>query len=335
MKNIKKYTVMSLAAMMIATPVLASAENGGLVIMPINAPIETNSNVEVENINSYTSYKGTITEINDVEGRISIFVTDNVEDPYNGYIFHINKENIIVDGKSEEIVTADKLEKGMTISAYYPLNTPMALSLPAQLTPSLIVIEDLENIKNFKVSKFDEELLSADKMLKLNISENTKILDREGNETEEIKNKDLLVIYTVSTRSIPEQTQPQTIIVLDKEEKVTELNKININNKEISLKTSIYTNKDNIVMVPLRSIVEELGYEIKWNNESQSLELIKGAQWFNITVGQDNYNFAKMIVKLGAAPEIHESSTYVPMNFINEVLQYNINVSEGLLNITE
>ena len=64
-------------------------------------------------------------------------------------------------------------------------------------------------------------------------------------------------------------------------------------------------------MLPLRDIAEALEYEIKWNNESKTAELNKRHNGTAITIGEDNYNFAKMLIKLGTAPEVKDSSTYV------------------------
>ena len=89
-------------------------------------------------------------------------------------------------------------------------------------------------------------------------------------------------------------------------------------------------------MIPLRQISEALGYEVAWNNETRTAELTKGAQWTSVTIGEDNYNFAKMIVKLGIAPEIKEGSTFVPFTFLEEVLKVNLEIMEsGMINITE
>ena len=42
------------------------------------------------------------------------------------------------------------------------------------------------------------------------------------------------------------------------------------------------------------------------------------------------YNFARMLIKLGAAPQLIDSRTYVPATFIEEVLKAEVEVAEGL-----
>ena len=66
----------------------------------------------------------------------------------------------------------------------------------------------------------------------------------------------------------------------------------------------------------------------------KTAELTKGAQWTAITIGEDNYNFAKMLIKLGTAPEVKDSSTYVPFSFLEEVLRVRVEITEkGMIEI--
>lgn len=84
--------------------------------------------------------------------------------------------------------------------------------------------------------------------------------------------------------------------------------------------------KDGTTMVPLREIAEGiLGLDVKWNNESRSVEIGSGPQWTSITIGENSYFFAKMApFKLSQAPEIKDDLTYVPVEFFSEVLRYEI-----------
>lgn len=85
-------------------------------------------------------------------------------------------------------------------------------------------------------------------------------------------------------------------------------------------------------MIPLRLVGESLGYEVSWNQETKTSELVRGPQWTALTIGEDNYNFAKMLVKLGTAPVLIEDRTFVPMSFIEEILKAEVEVMpEGLL----
>lgn len=111
---------------------------------------------------------------------------------------------------------------------------------------------------------------------------------------------------------------------------------LSVNGKSFaSDQTAIYRSQ-NQIMVPIRTIAEEFGYALTWNSENLSVELAKGNQWFQLQIGADQYNFARMIVKLGTAPELTDSKTYVPLAFITDVLQANVQVGEtGTISISE
>lgn len=354
MITMKKIGSLLLAFSLVATPAMINADNmdKNLDVKLINAKLE----VEEDMV-----YEGYIGNINDKEDSISIWVLEEKEDNpqealtlSKGRIFHISEDVFLLSDKTMDKVEADYLEKGMKVLVYYKANTPMTMSLPPQATPDGIVVRENKNSRSIKVSKFDDELVSLDNKLKLNIQEDTIIVDKNGEklEKEDLKGKDLLVFYSVTTRSIPAQTSPHTVIVLNNEtdedleleEDITVFDKILIDKEEEKtvkvLENVIYKNENNVLVIPLREVGEALGYEVKWNGEKRSTELIKGAQWTAVaigegTVGEDNYNFAKMIVKLGTPPVLKDSTTYVPVNFIEEVLQIDVSIEDGMLKIQE
>lgn len=335
MIKFKKILVLSLVATMTLSPmtILANDVVEPMMIDPISQV------VDMENMAGYIKYHGKITEINKNEKYLSIRVMDDESNPYNGFIFYIFEDVILLDDMTKDFIDKDALKVGMEISTFYSKNTEMLLSLPGQLTPGVIIVRNSEEFVDIKVDKFNKELISADNMLKLNISEDVEILDLTGKEInkENLEDKDLIVFYTFTTRSIPAQTTPVKIIVMDSKEdiKVEEINildKIIINEKQTLLESSLYKSEEGIIMVPLRQVAEALGYEVTWNGETQTVELTKGAHWTIVKIGEDNYNFARMIVKLGAAPELKDSKTYVPVNFLEEVLQKTVEVTkEGTL----
>jgi len=96
-----------------------------------------------------------------------------------------------------------------------------------------------------------------------------------------------------------------------------------INNKGINPEnTKVYQNENGFIMVPLRIIGEKLGYEVKWNGIDKPIEIMKGAQYTSIKPGEDYYFYGKMApITLGIAPEIKDSVTYVPLQFLNDILK--------------
>ena len=332
----KKCVVLSLATCMTLSPIVANANNHIENAVPISTTIEIAQS-------EYITFEGKISEINSDGKYFSILVENDLENALNSIVLHISEDVMLLSDKTKDFIDKDALKKGMKISAYYHKDTAMAMSMPPQLGPDAIVVRENDNPVAIKVDKFNKELVSIDNMLKLFPSDDTIIIDEQGNkvEKENLAGKDLMVFYTISTKSIPAQTTPEKIVVVEREKnkieaKVKVLNKIMINEKEISLNNSLYINEDGTLMIPLRQIAETLEYEVKWNNETRSVELVKGAQWTSVKIGEDNYNFAKMLVKLGTAPKIKDSSTYVPFNFISEIMQLDTEVTkDGVIKINK
>lgn len=352
MKISKQIIALSMATCLTLTPLAVSANNEKEVIdmLPISAEVINEKPEEL--VAEYDEYTGKIVEITEKEELISILVKDS-EEEFNGEVLHLNKDVIILNSKTKENMKMEDLKEGMKVTRFAHKNTPVLLSMPGQLTPQVIIVNE-EDTGSVNVSKFNVDLVNAENTLKLLVEEETIIVNEAGEKVEkgDLVNRDLIVFYSVATKSIPAQAPVQKIILMDQEEELIEeteeeveeseklkeisvLDKIVIDEKEISLDKELY-NKDGMTMIPLRQISEALGYEVAWNNETRTAELTKGAQWTSVTIGEDNYNFAKMIVKLGIAPEIKEGSTFVPFTFLEEVLKVNLEIMEsGMINITE
>lgn len=110
-------------------------------------------------------------------------------------------------------------------------------------------------------------------------------------------------------------------IVISKENKIIDLS---------NLKTY---EKNGTIMVPLREVAEDfLDLEVKWINETRSVEIGSGPRWTKITIGENSYFYAKTApFELSEAPEIKNDLTYVPIEFITEVLGSKINSDDDLI----
>ena len=166
----------------------------------------------VEPAVNYLSFAGTITDIRGDEGQRAILVQDE-NNADNSIVFNLSDDVLLLDANSREVLKAEFAE-GQRVTAYYPENTPTTLSLPPITTPKVIVLNS-EVIPGFvHMATFDETLTSSDGQLKLNISTKTKVTDGKGNPVTTLANRDLVVFYTTSTKSIPAQTTPERIFVM-------------------------------------------------------------------------------------------------------------------------
>lgn len=102
---------------------------------------------------------------------------------------------------------------GDRVTGFYDANAPAPLIYPPQF--QAVVMNKVTTNYFVKVAYFDQYLVSEDGQLRLNLSEETKILLENGQLFEgDLRNRNLIVVYGPTTRSIPAQTRPYEIIVL-------------------------------------------------------------------------------------------------------------------------
>ncbi|WP_024833226.1 copper amine oxidase N-terminal domain-containing protein [Ruminiclostridium josui] len=275
-----------------------------------------------ENQVTLSSFTGTVKEITDYKGvKGSKFAL--VEDQ-NG-----EQANLIISSNTY-VINNEKIEVGALITGYYNGNAPSLMIYPPQYKAEVVNVAS-SKVQCIKIDRFNKDLISADNMLKLNISKETEIISQDGKAFGgELANRNLVVLYGISTRSIPAQTTPDKIVVLfekvveptDNEEAILSGNiasmNIVVNNKTIEA-PSAYTNKTGTVMVPVRAIAESLGFDVNWDGKTRTVMLGKG---IFMTIGKDNYIYMRTApIQLGTAPEIIDGKTFVPLSFFKDVLR--------------
>ncbi|MBP2028268.1 hypothetical protein J2Z35_002069 [Acetoanaerobium pronyense] len=326
-KTMRRLAAVTLVGSLAAYPVMGFANQETL---PLNiedevVPIRL-ENKEVKK-SLYGKLEGEVFKVENLEHFDRIFL--NTKD---GSEIHLNVDKTpIYSLESMSKVEKSSIEVGDTLQAFYDVTMPMILIYPPQYSPKVIVVMDSDS-RSLKVSKFDEDFLSTEKdminNLKLNIGENTIIEDLEGNtdfSAEDVKNNELMVFYTATTRSIPPQTSPQKIIVLPEikdeghvivEEPVeTEIPQAV---KEIIESQSYYSN--NSRMVPVASIGNALGYNVVWNAQERKVSLTKYENTIEVLVDTNQYIVNGRWIKMPVNTEIRDSRTYSEENFIEFLL---------------
>jgi len=102
---------------------------------------------------------------------------------------------------------------GDSVTGFYDANAPVPLIFPPQYRA--IVMAKNTPTHNVTVDFFNRQLVSSDGNLKLNISLDTQILLENGQLfNRNPANRNLIVVYGATTRSIPAQTTPSQIIVM-------------------------------------------------------------------------------------------------------------------------
>ncbi len=106
-----------------------------------------------------------------------------------------------------------QLQIGMKATFYYRADAPAPLIYPPQFS-AVVVVPEQEG-RFVYAGSFDEELISADASLQLNMEDAVQVVTTNNQKfLGNLANKDLVVSYTNSTRSIPARTTPEKIVVL-------------------------------------------------------------------------------------------------------------------------
>lgn len=261
--------------------------------------------------------------------------------------FNITDETLIFDSEGNK-KTKEDLTKDVKIKAFVYANAPALAIFPPQYTPKVVIITDETKPNNVDVDTYVESEIFGDvtnkqNMIALNIADTTVIENEKGEKVEKdtLAGNDLVVFYSIMTMSIPGQTTPSKIVVLDKQDDIedqTQDTKIDMSSiKKINVKdnTIDYTSVtvDGKYLVPLRDICEGLGLKVEWSNELQSV-LINNI--YGLKIGNKEYIKGKMApIQLEQAPALivndNTGVTYVPVEFFTDVMECTASVDGDTL----
>lgn len=301
--SMKKIAPLAITALLFSGAAVASA----------NEAVDTNAitqNIAMEQAQIQPSFIKVTGIVEEVEVRnYGTYYTIKDGENING--FAVSKETLVFDNTGK-VAT---LQKGDRVTAYTYANKPMILIYPPQYSPEVVILETAEP-GNVAVDFFDKDLVNLDYMLKLNIGTETSIQSLSGKavNANDVAKKYVLAFYTVTTKSIPAQTVPSKVVILDT---ITEM-PIQVTIQDIIEKDFYQVN--GTTMVPLRIIAEKLGYQV--TSTGKGAIISKGAVSFTITRGEKTYGYNKALLQFNVAPALLEpGKTYVPEEFVEELMK--------------
>lgn len=110
------------------------------------------------------------------------------------------------------VVDNAPLRTGLRVTAFYDSSLPVPLIYPPQYQAAFI--GRTEPSETLMIAYFDQNLVSLENQLKLNIDPDTRVSTANGQRYScNLGDNLLLVYYSASTRSIPAQTTPERVIV--------------------------------------------------------------------------------------------------------------------------
>lgn len=233
-----------------------------------------------------------------------------------------------------DVKTADDIKVGDIIITF-------TSAFKSSLIPDYAVItsEDAGStveVDRFTVSETLGEYVDSQNFLAINVSEDTEIVDIEGNELtkDDIANKHLMVFYSTMTMSIPAITNPSKVIVLGDYVQEDEPTEAPTDAPEYEYEFVVdgedaITDENGVIIIPVRKYAEGLGLEVGWNDEDRSVTVGTIPMGVSFKIGENSYSKARMTpFVLEKAPQIIDDLTYVPVSFFEQVLEASVKIAK-------
>jgi hypothetical protein len=225
-------------------------------------------------------------------------------------------------------VYRNEIKADASFMGFYDPNGVAPMIFPPRYEAEVIAVNRKPGTK-IKADRFDENLVSYDGQLKLRIGQDTEVVTQDGEPFEGgFADRRLVVVYDVETRSMPPQTTPRKVVVLYEKAQLLHDGMlsanplfVSVNGRPVASDVPPYIKEDGTVMVPFRAIAEAFGFAIGWDDATESVTLNR---LVSFSVGTDNYTYLRTApIQLGAAPELTNDRTFVPLAFFGKVLPVN------------
>ena len=101
---------------------------------------------------------------------------------------------------------------------------------------------------------------------------------------------------------------------------------VNVDGKDIEIDVEPYVSSDDRTMVPIRIISESLGASVDYNvvNNQQIITIRSEEGEITLVIGRKSYTLDNVSYKMDTAPVIVNERTMVPIRFISEALNCNV-----------
>ncbi len=259
---------------------------------------------------------GKVTEIT----KEKDFTTIEISNDQSGMIFHVNPQAFVLDQKTKNFVKISDIKKGMQVAAILDKMAPMTMSLPPQTSGVIGFIVNTEE-GSLDLSVYNDDFLNWEDTLKLNMDEKTQILDSKSSKRlykpEDVKFAESLVFYSIATLSLPAQTNPDFVLILNTAEELT--------SDKAKDEATVSTENTPVEYVPLREGAETKGYKITWTSNKAPITLTKDDAKAVITLGSDQFTYTHdtkdikpldRMEKLDGPAKLQGGRTMVPKTFI-------------------
>ncbi|WP_052344258.1 copper amine oxidase N-terminal domain-containing protein [Bacillus ndiopicus] len=169
----------------------------------------TSKEVKEEVATNFTKLTG---KLGKIEKRDNGTLFTTIEQGDETFSLALEEGTLVLDNTGKKA----ELKEGLQFTAFVSKNKPMLMIYPPQYNPDVVVVET-SDMGIAEVGTFDKDFVNKENTLKLNLSEESQITNLAGEQLkkEDIVGKEALVFYGPATFSIPAQTNPFSVIVLE------------------------------------------------------------------------------------------------------------------------
>ncbi len=138
-------------------------------------------------------------------------------------------------------------------------------------------------------------------------------------------------IYMYQTKDAMDRAQAQNyekyVLKVD-DKKMTVTKGSETYEKELDVAPYIYPGKGT-TLIPLRGLIEEMGGEIEWIDETREINITAPSGRIEMqvqkkTVYSEHPNYGMIRYTLSVAPKIKDSRTFIPLRFVSEHMGYEV-----------
>jgi len=144
----------------------------------------------------------------------------------------------------------------------------------------------------------------------------------------------ILVFADIMTMSIPALVPANRIVLLPEVTEIVENSKpeaVTVNGEAVD---ATILEKDGMILLPVRAIAEKMGLDVAWDDGLKAVTVGTVPMGATFNIGLNSYTKARMMPQtLSAAPIAEEGRTYVPVDFFTEILESQVTIENGVLNI--
>ena len=220
----------------------------------------------------------------------------------------------IVDLKTGEFVKDYKFKEGERIQYFYRADTPITLSLPAQMTPDVIGVNVDQAEFSLDVDYFDKKGQGKARRLDLNLPEDGKVKNFAGKEVEDFLPNELLVLYTIATRSLPPIAAPEKIEILKRGNIYNDYDKAD----EKDILKAYEKTADTYYM---RKALEGLGAEVNWIRDTNTTEITKADKKVIIYNENKEMQIDDMLIEMKDF-NIEDKTSYIGREDLVKILEH-------------